>query len=83
MSDDAAGLADRMCNVLLHIFFFVVTYADTLLCVSQTGAGSGIGRALAKQLSALGVRLSLCDINLAALKEVCLLLLTPSALVFC
>ena len=34
-----------------------------------TGGGSGIGRALARQLSAQGVHLSLCDLSEAALAE--------------
>ena len=34
-----------------------------------TGGGSGIGRALARQLSAAGVHLSLCDVSEAALAE--------------
>ena len=34
-----------------------------------TGAGSGIGRALAQQLSAAGVHLALCDVSAAGLAE--------------
>src|SRR5215472_15217994 len=34
-----------------------------------TGAGSGIGRALAVQLGALGAELALADVNAAALDE--------------
>lgn len=40
-----------------------------------TGAGSGIGRAIARQLSAAGVHLALCDISeeaLAETRELCL-----------
>jgi NAD(P)-dependent dehydrogenase (short-subunit alcohol dehydrogenase family) len=36
-----------------------------------TGAGSGIGRALAVQLGALGAELALADVNAAALDETC------------
>ncbi len=40
-----------------------------------TGAGSGIGRALARQLSAIGVHVGLCDVsmdNLTQTRELCL-----------
>ena len=42
-----------------------------------TGAGSGIGRALAQQFAAAGARLALSDINQAGLDET--LALLPSA----
>ena len=37
--------------------------------VAITGAGSGLGRELALQFSELGAKLSLCDIDMAALEE--------------
>ncbi len=39
--------------------------------VALTGAGSGIGRGLAKQLAAAGCRLALADIDAAGLDETC------------
>lgn len=42
-------------------------FADKVIAI--TGAGSGIGRALAQQLAAKGVRLALSDINRPALEE--------------
>jgi NAD(P)-dependent dehydrogenase (short-subunit alcohol dehydrogenase family) len=43
-----------------------------------TGAGSGIGRALAQQFAGTGARLALSDVNMAALEET--LALLPSAI---
>ena len=43
-----------------------------------TGGGSGIGRALAQQLSAVGVHLSLCDVSDAGLAETRALCLTDA-----
>lgn len=43
------------------------TYTDKVAAIS--GAGSGIGRALARQLAAAGCHLALCDIDAAGLAE--------------